>query len=310
MANNHKLTLNRPRPHLIVFAICILLSAMAAVGSFAQQNQAAAPAKSCLWEIRTSANSLYLLGSLHLLKSSAYPLAAEIEQAYSASQKIVFETDIGGMMDPAIQAKMLEMGLYPEGQDLFQNIPGSTRKKIEAKLEDIGMPPAYFSRFRPWFLGITLTTLELQRLGFNPQYGIDLHFYTRARADQKELAYLETIEFQLDLLGNMTAQDQQEFLNQTLEDLEVAAELADEMMSAWQTGDTDKLYEILFKSFQAHPGIEDRLLNRRNRNWIRQIKKMLKTPKNTMVIVGAGHLLGPEGMVELLRQEGYEVKQK
>jgi hypothetical protein len=205
---------------------------------------------------------------------------------------------------------MLEMGLYPEGQDLFQNISGSTRKKVEAKLEDVGMPPVYFSRFKPWFLAVTLTTLELQRLGFNPQYGIDLHFYTRAQADRKESGWLETIEFQLDLLGNMTAPDQQAFLKQTLEDLEVAAEMADEMMTAWQTGDTDRLYDILFKSFQAHPGIENRLLNRRNRNWIGQITKMLKTPKNTMVIVGAGHLLGPHGVVELLRQEGYDVKQK
>ncbi len=308
MVNNRKPKLNRP--HLIAFAICILLSSMAAVGSFAQQNPATAPAKSCLWEIRTSANSLYLLGSLHLLKSSAYPLAAEIEQAYSASQKIVFETDIGGMMDPAVQAKMLELGLYPEGQDLFQNISGSTRKKVVAKLEDIGMPPSYFSRFKPWLLAVTLTTLELQRLGFDPQYGIDLHFYTRARADQKELAYLETTEFQLELLGKMTAQDEQAFLNQTLKDLEISAKLADEMLLAWQNGDIDQLYDVLFQSFKDHPGIEDRLLTRRNRNWIRQIKKMLKRPKNTMVIVGAGHLLGPEGVVELLKRGGYQVKQK
>ncbi len=308
MVNNQKLKLNRPHP--IAFAICILLSAMAAVGSFAQQNLATAPAKSCLWEIRTPANSLYLLGSLHLLKSSAYPLAAEIEQAYSASQKIVFETDIGGMMDPAVQAKMLELGLYPESQDLFQNISGSTRKKVVAKLKDLGMPPSYFSRFKPWFLAVTLTTLELQRLGFDPQYGIDLHFYTRARADQKELAYLETTEFQLELLGKMTAQDEQAFLSQTLKDLEISAKLADEMVSAWQNGNIDQLHDVLIQSFKDHPGIEDRLLTRRNRNWLRQIKKMLKIPKNTMVIVGAGHLLGPEGVVELLKREGYQVKQK
>jgi uncharacterized protein YbaP (TraB family) len=308
MADYH--TLSIKRCHCIVIAFFLSLLVVLAVGSFAQQNRTASPHQNCLWVVRTSANSLYLLGSLHLLKSSAYPLAAEIEEAYSTSQKIVFETDIGAMMDSTVQLKMLELGLYPEGQDLFQIISGRTRKIIEAKLKDLGLPPSYFSRFKPWFLAVTLTTLELQRLDFNPQYGIDLHFYTRARTDQKELAYLETVEFQLDLLGNMTAQDQQEFLNQTLKDLAVSAELADEMMSAWQKGDTDRLYNTLFKSFQGHPGIEDRLLTRRNRNWIRQIRDMLKVPKNTMVIVGAGHLLGPHGIVEILRQEGYEVKQQ
>lgn len=298
------------RQPLIAFTICLFMLVLSATGSPAQQSQETAPSKSCLWVVQTSANTVYLLGSLHLLKSNAYPLAAEIEQAYAASQRIVFETDIGAMLDPAIQAKMLELGLYPEGQDLFQNISGTTRRNLEEKLEGLGMPPSYFSRFKPWFLAVTLTTLELQRLGFNPLYGIDLHFHTRALADEKELAYLETVEFQLDLLGKMTAEDQQAFLSQTLNDLEVSAELSGEMMAAWQNGDAGKLSEILFKSFKAHPGIEDRLLNRRNRNWIGQIRKMMKAPQNTMVIVGAGHLLGPEGVVELLRREGYEVKQK
>ena len=155
-----------------------------------------------------------------------------------------------------------------------------------------------------------MTTLELQRLGFNPLYGIDLHFYTKAKADEKELAYLESIEYQLSLLGKMNAQDQKSFLTQTLKDLDISAQLADDMMEAWQNGEADDLYALLFKSFEDHPGIEDRLLTRRNEDWLPQIEKWLKTPKITMVIVGAGHLVGPEGLVELLKQKGYEVKQK
>ncbi len=250
------------------------------------------------------------MGSLHVLKSSAYPLAAEIDRAYASSQKLVFETDIGAMMEPDIQAKMMKLGVYPEGQDLFQNISETTRKNLEEKLQDLGLPPAYFSRFKPWFLAVTLTTLELQRLGFNPLYGIDLHFYTKARADEKELAYLESVEYQLNLLGKMNAQDQKSFLAQTLKDLDISAQLADDMMTAWQHGEADDLYELLFESFEDHPGIEDRLLTRRNKDWLPQIEKMLKTPKITMVIVGAGHLIGPEGLVELLKQKGYKIKQK
>jgi len=205
---------------------------------------------------------------------------------------------------------LMELGVYPEGQNLFQYISEETKKNLEKKLQDLGLPPAYFSRFKPWFLAVTLTALELQRLGFNPLYGIDIHFYTKAKADEKELAYLESVEYQLNLLGKMSAQDQKSFLIQTLKDLDISAQLADDMMTAWQNGDADKLYALLFKSFEDHPGIEDRLLTRRNKDWIQQIEKMLKEPKNTMVIVGAGHLIGPEGLVELLKKEGYEVKQK
>jgi hypothetical protein len=276
----------------------------------AQQTEGTAPSKSCLWEVETTSSKIFLLGSLHVLKSSAYPLAGEIDRAYAASQRLVFETDIGAMMEPAILTKMMELGLYPEGQDLFQNISETTRESLEKKLQELGLPPASFARFKPWFLAVTLTTMELQRLGFNPLYGIDLHFYTKAKADEKELVYLETVEYQLSLLGKMNEQDQNSFLTQTLKDLEISAQLADDMMAAWQNGEADDLYELLFKSFEDHPGIEDRLLTRRNEDWLPQIEKLLQEPKITLVIVGAGHLIGPQGLVELLKQKGYEVKQR
>ena len=305
----HLLSLQKQNRVITFFLFC-LFSLVVSTPLYAQQVEEAAPSKSCLWVVETTSNQVFLMGSLHVLKSSAYPLAAEIDRAYASSQRLVFETDIGAMMEPAVLAKMMALGVYPEGQDLFQNISGTTRKDLEKKLQDLGLPPANFSRFKPWFLAVTLTTLELQRLGFNPMYGIDLHFYTKAKADEKELAYLESVEYQLNLLGKMNAQDQKSFLTQTLKDLEISAQLADDMMTAWQNGDADDLYALLFKSFEDHPGIEDRLLTRRNKDWIQQIETMLKEPKNTMVIVGAGHLIGPEGLVELLKQKGYKVKQR
>jgi len=305
----HFLSLQK-RNKVVTFILSLCFALVVSTPLRAQQVEEAALSKSCLWEVKTPSTSVFLLGSLHVLKSSAYPLAPEIERAYASSQKLVFETDLDAMMDPSIQAKMMELGVYPEGQDLFQNISGTTRKNLETKLQELGLPPAYFSRFKPWFLAVTLTTLELQRLGFNPLYGIDLHFYTKAKADEKELAYLESVEYQLNLLGKMNAEDQKSFLDQTLKDLDISAQLADDMMTAWQNGDTDDLYELLFKSFEDHPGIENRLLARRNMDWLPQIEKMLKMSEVTMVIVGAGHLIGPTGLVELLKQKGYEVKQK
>ncbi len=292
-----------------VFFVCLFFFVVVAANVHAQQNGAGSSSKSCLWVVETTSTKMFLLGSLHVLKSEAYPLANAINQAYASSQRLVFETDLNAMMDPAIQAKMVAMGVYPEGQNLYQYISEGTKKNLEDKLADIGLPVDHFTRFKPWFLAVTLTTLELQRLGFNPLYGIDVHFYTKATADEKEIGHLESVEYQLDLLGKMDAGDQKAFLDQTLKDLEISAQLAGDMMKSWQTGDVDNLYTLLFQSFEDYPAIEVRLLTRRNHDWLSKIEKMLAEPKKTLIIVGAGHLIGPEGLVALLRQKGYKVKQ-
>jgi len=305
-----RLISTQKRQRVAVLSLFFFLLLFTSTHLPAQQTEESSPTKSCLWEVKNGSTRIFLLGSLHVLKSSAYPLAGEIDRAYAASDRLVFETDIGAMMEPTILTKMMQLGVYPEGQNLFQNISATTRQSLEKKLQDLGLPAATFARFKPWFMALTLTTLELQRLGFNPQYGIDLHFYTKAKADNKALAYLEPVEYQLDLLGKMDSRDQKSFLDQTLKDLDNSAQLADQMMAAWQNGEADDLYTLLFKSFEDHPGIEDRLLTRRNKEWIDQIEEMLQEPQTTMVIVGAGHLVGPEGLVELLKQDDFEVKQR
>ncbi len=293
-----------------IFFLSLIFTLFISAGLNAQQNQQTTVQKHCLWEVETPTNRVFLLGSLHLLKSDAYPLAKEINKAYSVSPKVVFETDIGGMMDPAVQARMLSMGLYPEGQSLFQNISGDMRSTLQKRMADLGLPMEQFARFKPWFLAVTLTTLELQQLGFSPAYGIDVHYYARARSDGKEIDFFEAIDYQFDLFGNMSAEDQNAFLGQTLKDLDIAAEMADDMMRYWQKGQVDKLYSLLFKSFEDYPEIENRLLLQRNKDWVKKIETMLGEPENIFVVVGAGHLVGPQSVVALLKQKGYKVKQR
>jgi uncharacterized protein YbaP (TraB family) len=302
--------LRRKKLKTASFILRLIFILLVSASVNAQQNQPAAASKHCLWEVAGSSNKVFLLGSLHLLKSDAYPLAKEINNAYNLSAKVVFETDIGGMMDPAVQAKMLSMGLYPEGESLFQNISADMRRDLQKKMTDLGLPPEQFARFKPWLIAVTLTTLELQRLGFSPAYGIDIHYYGRAQSDKKMIDFFESIDYQLDLLGNMDAEDQTAFLGQTLKDLEIAAEMADEMMKYWQKGQVDKLHTLLFKSFEDFPEIEDRLLLQRNKDWLDKIETMLGGPGNVFIVVGAGHLIGPHSVVALLKQKGYKVKQR
>ena len=266
--------------------------------------------KSCLWTVDTQSNKIYLLGSLHVLKQDSYPLAAAIERAYADSRVIVFETDIAALQEPGMQVKLLELGIYPAEQNLLQNIDGNTRQLLEKKMSEIGLPLEHFSRFKPWFVALTLTTLELQRLGYNPNYGIDVYFFNKAKADGKEVGFLEPAQFQINLLGNMIEQDQNDFLSQTLNDLEVVNELAGDLVKSWKDGDVDKLQELLYQSFKDYPDLHDRLLIQRNKNWVKEIEGAMRKNKNVLFVVGAGHLVGPESVVDLLKKKGYQVKQQ
>jgi uncharacterized protein YbaP (TraB family) len=301
----------RIRLRTILFILSLAMIFIVSAGIHAQQSKQTHSPKHCLWLVKTPQNkAVYLLGSLHVLKSDAYPLPKAINEAYSLSQKVVFETDLAAMTDPAVQGKMMAMGLYPEGQTLFQNISDEMQSSLKEKMTNLGMPMEHFARFRPWFMAVSLTLMELQRLGFSIEYGIDIHFYGKAGMDEKEIGFLEPVDFQLELLGKMNARDQKAFLGQTLKDLDIAAQMADDMLKYWKKGDADNLYALLFKSFEDYPQIENRLIGQRNRQWVKKIEEMMAEEKNMFIIVGAGHLVGPGSVVALLKQKGYRVKQE
>ena len=310
MANHLGVKQNRLRTFLL-FILCLIVILILSADIHAQQSKPTTSPKHCLWLVKTPQNkAIYLLGSLHVLKNDAYPLAKTINEAYQRSQKVVFETDLAALMDPAAQGKMMTMGLYPEGQTLFQNISNEMQSSLKKKMTNLEMRLEHFARFKPWFLAVSLTLMELQRLGFSIEYGIDIHFYGKATLDNKEIGFLEPVDFQFELLGKMNARDQKAFLGQTLKDLDIAAQMADDMLKYWKKGDADNLYALLFKSFEDYPQIENRLIRQRNIQWVKKIEEMMAEDKNIIIIVGAGHLIGPGSVVALLKQKGYKVKQE
>jgi uncharacterized protein len=276
----------------------------------ARQAQTQTGQKSCLWSLQTGSTTLYLLGSIHLLKPEAYPLAPAIEQAYQASRLLVFETDLAAFHDAAIQTRIMDLGKYPQGQNLFQNIALSTRRLLEKKLAPLGLPPESFARFRPWFVAINLEALEVLKMGFDPAYGVDLHFYGRAQHDAKQITFLETLEEQLGVFTDMSPGDQNAFLDQTLKELDLMDEVTSELIRYWRSGDAPRLHALLSKSFQNHPALYRRIMIERNKKWSEQIAKRIKQRQNIMVVVGAGHLVGPDSVVEMLRRKGYQPIQR
>ena len=266
--------------------------------------------KNFLWSIETEKNTMYLLGSMHLLKSDFFPLSKGIQDAYGVCNKIVFETDIDGTNDPAFQARMLTLGLYSEGQTLEQNVSEQTYASLKKKATAAGLSMAHLDRFRPWLCAITLTAIELQRLGFDPNYGIDIHFLDKAKKDGKEMIFFETVEYQLKAFSEMVEREEESFLRQTLKDLEVIETMFSDIVESWKTGDVDKLESIMKISFKDHPDTYDRLVTQRNKEWITKIENLMKQDDNVLIIVGAGHLAGTENILELLKKKSHKIRQR
>lgn len=263
-----------------------------------------------LWSMKTEKNTMFFLGALHVLQKDAYPLPEEIERAYENARKIVFETDVDMTRDPRWQGRMMGLGLYLRGQTIADHVSKETYTLLEEKVTAAGMQMLAFDRFRPWFCALTLTVMELQRLGFDAAYGIDMHFHEKAKKDGKEIIALEPLEYQLRLFTSLSEGEQEAFLRQTLEELEVIGTMASDMAKAWKAGDVEALGTIMTLSFKDHPDMYDRFVVARNRNWIPRIDELAGQDGNVLVIVGAAHLVGRNSVLDLLKKKGYAIDQR
>ena len=299
----------RNRWQSLVICLLICLAALWASITTAYAQAGAQQKKAFLWSLKTDKATIYLLGSFHLLKSEAYPLDKNMEAAYRDCQKIVFEADIDGVNAPEFQSRMLSQGLYPEGQTIEQNISKETYGLLEKRLSEVGLTTAQVTRFKPWFCALTLVVLELKKMGFDPQYGLDRYFFKKAQKDGKEMLFLETLEFQMALFSELGSVEAEALLRQTLKDLDVVETMLPDMVGAWETGDTARLESIMAISFKDYPDIYDRFIVQRNRAWAGTIEQLLAQGGTSLVVVGAGHLTGPENLLQLLQNKGYAIEQ-
>jgi len=289
---------------LRILAVCLfaLVFTTAAVRAL---DQTGAQTKTSLWSVQAGSGRVYLLGSVHFLRQGDYPLPAAMEQAYADSSTVVFETDLGAMASPEVQADILRLGVYPENENIFQHLSAGTSEMLKQKLAELGFPESLVSRLKPWTTAMTLEVMTLKLMGFDEQAGVDFHFYRKAPSEGKNVAFLETVDYQLNLLAGLDAANQDALLRQTLRELDRIEELAPKMVAFWRTGDFRRLGTLS----PMPPHLRERLLIRRNQNWLGSIDSYLNRQENTLVIVGALHLAGPNSVLDLLRRSGYTVVQ-
>ena len=265
-----------------------------------------------LWTVEGEQNTVYLLGSIHVLRAGDDGLPQVAEDAYDDAEQLVMEIDLDDVVagDPvAMLEAMQRMALLPEGASLREEL-GADYDAINARAREAGLDLALLDRFAPWFVAVTLLQLELAKRGFSPEHGVEQQLAARAVADGKPILGLETAEQQFAVLAGLPMPMQKRFLAMTLEDAAgLDAQIA-QLMRAWRDGDADALARLLSEEFDDFPELYKPLTEDRNRVWLGQIVDLLDDRDDYLVVVGALHLVGRNSVVDLLRQRGYEVTQR
>jgi uncharacterized protein YbaP (TraB family) len=262
-----------------------------------------------LWEVKGRHNTVYLLGSVHMLKAGDSALPAEALRAYAASKVLVMELDLNGADAGSLLESGADLESLPEGQTLAEAVGPQLYAQLLARAQPLGLDPEILSHFQPWFAALMVQQLELAKSGFDPAAGVDEQFALMAQEDHKPIIGLETIDEQLGFFAHLSLEQQRQFLRSTLQDSATAESDTDAVVRAWQHGDTVKLQQQLREGTNESPELYRLLTTERNRRWLPKIVQLLNGDDNYLVIVGALHLIGHDGVIELLQHQGFTAVQ-
>lgn len=257
-----------------------------------------------VWQLQGPRGSVFIAGSMHLLRRERPALPAAIVKAYEESESLVMEIDADDIDDQYTAQLMLRLATFADARSLPM-ITGEARwQKLQTLLARVQVPESFAATLEPWGVAILLTSLEYARLGFDPEIGVEKQLQDLAARDRKPIAGLETPEFQIGLFDALPMDEQLQLLDMTLEDIGEMPDTVDELYAAWRAGDLRALDALLLEGYREMPRLYADLVERRNRNWIAPINALLEQDGDTLVVVGALHLVGEQGVVAMLEREG------
>ena len=261
-----------------------------------------------LWRVTDGNAELFIGGTVHLLSQSDYPLPPEFEKAYQKADTLVLETDLGALATPEAQQQLMQRLLYNDGVTLQAVLNEAAYTALRQYCKEKGIPLESLQAFKPPMVVITLMMMELQRLGL-AESGVDDFFNRKAQSEGKTLAGLETLEQQMNALERMGQGHESELILSTLQEMRELSTVMQSMKAAWRKGDLESLVQIGITPMQTeYPLLYNDLLVKRNEAWLPQITRMLNSPERELILVGALHLAGREGILEQLRRRGYTVE--
>ena len=263
-----------------------------------------------LWAIESPQNTVYLLGSVHTLRETDYPLPQPMQDAFDDAEHLIFETNLADLDSPSAQEAILQSALPDSPDENFQcALTPEAYDLAESAASEVGLPIEVFNSFEPWFFTMTLTSLKLVQLGFEPNFGVDFHLFNAAQESGKTISALETLEEQLSFFDTLSIQTQTELVEQTVLELALLESSFNQLIDAWKLGDIDTFEQLILESFVIYPEIYEALLTQRNQNWLTNVEPLINQPDDYLVVVGAAHLVGDDSLIRLLQAQGFTVQQ-
>lgn len=262
-----------------------------------------------LWEVKGAKNSVYLLGSIHLLRSQDYPLPKALDAAYDDAEVLFMEIDMDDMNPLAAQTAFTTYGVIKDEQTLESRMGDELYEQAAAAADALDIPLEMLSKTEPWYAAMTVEIMMLNRIGFNPALGIEMYMMSKASTDNKPIEGFETVEQQVLFLDGMSLKAQREMLLSTLVEGAKLGEMMDELIDAWHHGDTAHLETGMLDELAKHEELNKALVTDRNTRWTARINKLLADDEDYLIIVGALHLVGPDSVPRQLQKMGHDVQQ-
>ena len=266
------------------------------------------PAKGLLFEVKSGNKTVHLFGSIHLANADFYPLSSAVQKAYEQADTLAVEADV---TDAEASKSALPLMRYLAPDQLQRHLSKTTWKQLHAVA---GSGLEQLQEFKPAVVAMVLTLGAFAQRGYDPAFGIDLHFIERAKADKKKIVELESIAFQAGVLGGLTDEEGDALLKQTLEAFGNGEALrdAENMVAMWKSGDVGGLATLFQDAANKDAGskkLMKLLLDDRNVTMTKKIARMLAAGSKVFVVVGAGHLAGDHSIIDLLQKQGVQVRQ-
>jgi hypothetical protein len=267
-------------------------------------------ARSFLWKVQSGPRVMYLAGSVHALSANVYPLNPAFEQAFVASDTLVEEINLEQAGLLSLGPMLLSKAMYQDGRTFDKVVSKETVDLVTTHLKGTPMAAELIRPMKPWMVMLMLSAMQMQQAGLDPSLGLDQYFFDKAKASGKSIVGLETAESQIDRFDKMPESLQEQMLRSTLDEINLQSRELATTVAVWQRGDAVALERSLMSSLKKYPAAYQSLIVERNNNWMPQLEKCLARTTPCLVVVGAAHLVGPDGLLTLLQRKGYRIEQQ
>lgn len=282
---------------------------MSLFGTHLPTSAAPGEGRAIIWEYKGDSHTVFIAGSVHLLREKDFPIPPNYNEIYDEADELIFEIDTAVLNDPATAVSMRQLGSFQNGDTVEDHVTPETFAMLEKFLKKRKLPASQLIQMKPGMLALTLSSIEAIRSGARPDLGLEMRYGALAARDGKPTSGLETVEYQVRMFDDFTKEEAEQMLRSTLENLDDITDGLDDLIDAWRAGDAVTLDELVNAEFDDNERLREVILVNRNRNWIPHIEKAFAGERNVLFMVGAGHLVGKDSVIDMLKARGHKLEQ-